>query len=136
MSEGKAHFRIRKGETEIEYEGSSSDVNIRYKEVFTWLKTVPIEEEKKTEGHKIEKKEGRHGGARKTLFSPKIDELIKENFFKLPKKREVNDVLKALQEKGLPVVGKRNAVLEALKRRLDKTLKGTKSGRDWIFWTE
>ena len=136
MSERKARFRIRKGEMEIEYEGSSNDVNNRYNEAFEWLKTVPIRREKKTKEHEEEKKEGKRGGARKSLFSPKIDELIKDDFFKLPNKRKVEDVIKDLQEKGLPVVGKKKAILEALKRRLDKTLKGTKSGREWFFWTE
>ena len=135
MSEGKARFRIRKGEMEIEYEGSSSDVNIRYKDAFEWLKTVPLKKEKKIEKHE-EKKEERRGGARKALFSPRIDDLIKEDFFKLPNKRKVDDVVKALQEKGLPVVGKRIPILMALKRRLGKTLKGTKSDGEWVFWTE
>lgn len=136
MSEGKARFRIRKGEMEIEYEGSPSDVNTRYKDAFAWLKTVPPKKEKKTEEREEEKKEERRGGVRKALFSPTIDELIKEDYFKLPNKRDVDDVIKALQEKGLPVVGKRKAMLTALKRRLGKTLKGTKTDGKWVFWTE
>lgn len=42
MSEKKARFRIKKGEVEIEYEGSTNDVNNRYKEAFTWVKTVSL----------------------------------------------------------------------------------------------
>ena len=80
--------------------------------------------------------EGKQGGSRKELFSPKIDELIDEGYFKLPNKRKVEDVLKSLKEKGLPTSGKAKAVRESLKRRLGKTLKGTKEENDWVFWTE
>jgi hypothetical protein len=80
--------------------------------------------------------EGKQGGVRKELFSPKIDELIDEGYFKLPNRRKAPDVLTALKEKGLPTSGKGNAVLESLKRRLGKKLKGTKEGNDWVFWTE
>jgi len=139
MSETKSHFKIKNGEIEIEYEGLVEDVNQRYKEALDWLtSTTTITQEKKVskeKGNKFEKEEKR-GGAQKSIFSPKIDELINEGFFKLPNRKKLADVLKALQEKGLPVKGKDKAILIALKRRLGKTLKGTKTGDEWNFWTE
>jgi Cdc6-like AAA superfamily ATPase len=87
-------------------------------------------------GKTKEEKKERRGGPRKALYSPKIDELIEENFFKLPNKRKVPEVVKALGEKGLPTTGKEKAVLAALKRRLGKTLNGTKEGKEWVFWTD
>jgi len=139
MSEAKSRFRIRKGEIEVEYEGLVKDVNERYKEALEWLKSIPKTVEEKKIRHekegKVEEKEKR-GGARKSLYSPKIDELISEGFFKLPDKKRRGDVVKALQEKGLPVTGKEKVILNALKRRLDTTLKGTKIGDEWVFWTE
>jgi len=137
MSEEKSRFRIKKGETEIEYEGQSKEVNERYREAFEWLKSLrPEDTEEKQSEEKGTGLEEKRGGARKELFSPKIDELIKGNYFKLPDKRKVSDVMKTLMEKGLPTSGKDEAVLNSLKRRLGKTLKGTKEGKEWVFWTE
>ena len=78
----------------------------------------------------------KRGGSRKDMFSSKIDELIESGFFMLPNKRKVSDVLKVLMEKGLPTNGKDLAVLNSLKRRLGKTVSGTKEGEEWVFWTE
>jgi len=138
MSERKSRFRIKNEEIEIEYEGSSQDVNERFSEVFEWLRSVPRRRvsEKRIEEKKEGKKDEKRGGARKSLYSPKIDELIKENFFKLPNKKKVSDVLKALMETGLPTAGKDTVIINALKRRLGKILKGTKEGKEWVFWTE
>jgi hypothetical protein len=138
MSEVKSRFKIKNGEIEIEYEGLVKDVNERYKEALDWLKSLPkVMEEKKIRHEKEgEEKEEKRGGARKSIFSPKVDELINEGFLKLPNKRKIEDVVKALQERGLPVTGKEDAILNALKRRLGKNLKGTKTGDEWYFWTE
>jgi len=77
------------------------------------------------------------GGQRKAFISPKIDELIQEGFFNLPNKRTADDVLNGLLEKkGIPIKGKEKAVLSALKRRLGKTLFGTRENGKWVFWTE
>jgi hypothetical protein len=99
----------------------------------SWIENKLVPQLKGEEGEEeIEKR----GGARRALFSPKIDELITENYFKLPDRRNVADVMKALREKGLPVTDKKKAILEALKRRLDEPLKGTKEAGEWVFWTE
>ena len=137
MSEEKSRFRIKKGEIEIEYEGPSKEVNERYREAFEWLKS--LRPENREEKHSDEEQTGleeKRGGARKELFSPKIDALIKGNYFKLPNKRKVSDVMKTLKEQGLPTSSKDKAVLISLKRRLGKTLKGTKEEKEWVFWTE
>jgi hypothetical protein len=136
MSETKSRFKVRSGEIEIEYEGSPGDVKERYKEAFDWLKSISKSTGEKKTIHEESKKEEKRGGARKSIYSPKIDELITEGFFKLPDKKKIGDVVKALEEKGLPVTEKEEIILNALKRRLGKTLKGTKTGNEWNFWTE
>ncbi len=137
MSNERSRFKIKKGETEIEYEGPSADVKERYKEAFEWVKTThPKVSEGKKPDNKTIQHETKKGGARKALFAPKIDELIDRGFFKLPNKRKVPDVLNALMEKGLPISGKEQAALIALKRRLGKTIKGTKEEGEWVFWTD
>ena len=52
--------------------------------------------------------------------------MINEGFFKLPNRKKLPDVKKAIQDKGLPVVGKDTAILIALKRRLGKILREQK----------
>lgn len=104
----------------------------------SWIRSKLIPklkgEKPKLEG-KLEK--DKRGGKRRAFISPKIDQLIEEDYFKLPKRRTVNDVIKTLVEKkGLPVTGKYNAVLVALKRRVGKTLIATREDRQWVFWTE
>jgi hypothetical protein len=42
MSEDKSRFRIKKGDTEIEFEGKSQDANARYKEAFDWVKSSVV----------------------------------------------------------------------------------------------
>ena len=146
VSERTSRFKIKNEQIEIEYEGSSEDVNERFSEVFEWIRSVPREEIKKKkmkkkieETKEEEKKEEKRGGPRKAFISPKINELIEEGYFKLPNKRKVEDVKKTLiEKKGLPVTGKGVAVLEALKRRLGKTIVGTREEKtgEWVFWTE
>jgi hypothetical protein len=138
MSESRTRFKIKVGVIEVEYEGREQDANQRYKEALEWLKASPqisAQPEINLKKEALEKEETR-GGARKSIFSPKIDELIDKGFFKLPNRKKVIDVTKALQEEGLPVTDKEQAILIALKRRLGKNLKGTKTGDEWSFWTE
>lgn len=138
MSEGKARFRIRKGEIEVEYEGSSNDVNSRYEEAFEWIKTVavtppilePIEKPKK-EKEPEKKKEERRGGPRTGVISPAIDKLIEEGFFNDFK--NASEVLDELRRKTVPVSGIR-PVIGALNRRVPKKLDRIKDeqGR-WVY---
>lgn len=138
MSERRARFRIRKGEVEIEYEGSSNDVNSRYKEAFEWLKTGPPKRVRKEKGDEEKKEEGKKKGTRSSaIWSPAIDSMIKEGFFKLPNRRTRKDVEKALEDKALPIKGKASQITIALTRKVRRgELKGTKGPDGWVFWTE
>jgi hypothetical protein len=138
MSEVKSRFRIKNDSIEIEYEGPVEDVRERYKEAFDWLKSMPREEMKKTEKKPQdalpEKKKGTRGPE---IWSPAIDDLIKEGFFKRPNQRKKKDVVKELADKALPVEGKGQAIVIALRRKVRKgELKGTKGPDGWTFWTE
>jgi len=42
MSEEKSHFRIRKGDIEIEYSGKPSDVNRQFKVASEWVKGIIV----------------------------------------------------------------------------------------------
>ena len=82
MSEDRSRFRIKKGDLEIEYEGKSTEVSSRYKEVFEWIKTfistVPEPLIKEEQKEKEPKK--RKGGPRSSVISSAIDDLIEEVF--------------------------------------------------------
>jgi len=134
MSEVKSRFKIKNGEIEIEYEGLVKDVNERYKEALDWLKSIPRKkgEREKEEGE--EKKKGRRGPE---IWSPAIDGLIQEGFFKLPNKRDNKAVMKALEDKALPVKGRAKVILQTLIRKVRRgDLKGTHGPEGWSFWTE
>lgn len=134
MSEGRAHFRVKKGEIEIEYEGKSSEVNERYKEAFDWIKTAtitpsekkPPKEEKKIE-RKPKKNEEKRGGARTAVISPAIDELIKGGF--LDDFNRDRQVLEELERKTIPVSGIK-PVRNALNRRVPRILDRIKDKKE------
>jgi len=134
MSEVKSRFKIKKGEIEIEYEGLVEDVNERYTEALDWFKSMPVKEGEEKKEEEEEKKKGTRGPE---IWSPAIDGLIQEGFFKLPNKRDRKAVVKALEDKALPVKGKENTILITLTRKVRRgDLKGTKSLEGWAFWTE
>jgi hypothetical protein len=133
MSE-RSRFRIKNGEIEIEYEGLVNDVNERYQEALDWLKSSPQEPEHEEKQRKEETKRGTRGPE---IWSPAIDNLIQQGFFKLPNKRTRKDVEKALMDKALPVQGKEGTITTTLTRKVRKgELKGTKGPEGWAFWTE
>jgi len=138
MSEAKSRFRIRNGEIEIEYEGLVKDVNERYKEALNWLRSIPREEvEEKKEMKEKEVEEKKKGTRGREIWSPAIDSLIQKGFFKLPNKRNNKAVIKALEDKALPVKGKTHIILTTLTRKVHRgDLKGTKGPEGWNFWTE
>lgn len=139
MSEVKSRFKIKNGEIEIEYEGLVKDVNERYKEALNWLKSIPRKGEGEKKGEKKEKEEGekKKGTRGPEIWSPAIDGLIEEGFFKLPNKRDNKAVMKELENKALPVKGKANIILQTLTRKVRKGgLKGTHGPEGWTFWTE
>lgn len=139
MSEIKSHFRIKNGEIEIEYDGPVEEVSQRYKEAFEWLKSSPSmgTPKSRVEKGKEETEEKRKGTRGPEIWSPAIDNLIKENFFKLPNRRTRKEVMKALEDKALPVQGKEDVITQTLTRKVRKDdLKGTKGLDGWTFWTE
>lgn len=85
----------------------------------------------------VKEEEKRKGARGPEIWSPAIDALIQEGFFKLPNKRMAKDVIKALADRALPVTGKSAQILTTLKRKVRKgILKGTKGPEGWTFWTE
>jgi uncharacterized protein YajQ (UPF0234 family) len=140
MSEAKSRFKIKNGEVEIEYEGLVSDVNERYGEALDWLKSIPRREGEKKKAEKTEKKEGeekKRGTRGPEIWSPAIDSLIQEGFFKSPNNRDNKAVIKALKDKALPVKGKARIILQTLTRKVRRgDLKGTRGPEGWTFWTE
>jgi uncharacterized protein (DUF362 family) len=66
-----------------------------------------------------------------------LKELVDEGFFKSPNKKGLEDVIKALNAKGLKTEGKKDKVAAALARRVKKgTLRSTKSPEERLYWTE
>ncbi len=139
MAESKSKFRIKNGDVEIEYEGPVKDVHERYQEAFGWLKSSPRKEIKKSplESEKRRVLEKKKGSRRPEIWSPAVADLIKENFFKLPNRRDLSAVSKKLADKALPVQGKDRVIKQTLTRKIrNGELKGTKGPEGWTFWTE
>jgi hypothetical protein len=146
LAESKNHFKIRNGDVEIEYEGPLTEVNKRFDKAYEWATNSPpkathkekIEKEEQSEDTDAKKeKKDKRGGIRKPIFAPTIQRLIEEGFFK--EKRSVDDVIKKFEEKGLPVRGKKNAILTSLRyetSKRDSKLKSTKTENDWYFWVD
>jgi diketogulonate reductase-like aldo/keto reductase len=66
-----------------------------------------------------------------------LEGLIREGFFKHPKKRTLEHVLKALEAKGLSTSGKKHNITNSLARRVKKgVLKKSKVSNGWVYWTE
>ena len=124
MSENRSHFRIKKGEIEIEYSGKPEEVNERYKEALGWIErsiATPTPIVGKPAGNKSKEPgagSGR-GGQRSPIVSKGIDKIISEGF--LDKAKTTSEVLEELGRKAVPGITIFN-VSEALKR---KSRKGT-----------
>lgn len=64
-------------------------------------------------------------------------ELANEGYFKLPNRRTVDDVIKALETKGLETQGKKDKIEAALARRVKKgTLRSSKDAEKRLYWAE
>lgn len=133
MSENRSRFRIRKGDVEIEYEGKSKEVSMRYEEAFEWIKTQTIITPKLEPARKLkeEKPKKKRGGRRTGIISPAIDKLIKEGFF--DNFKNSTQVLEELRRKTVPVSGI-EPVITALNRKVPKKLDRIKDkeGR-WVY---
>jgi hypothetical protein len=135
MSENKSHFRIKKGDTEIEFEGTSSEVTSKFEEIIEWIKATPSElagkKPEKNGEPKGQAKAEKRGGARTSVISPAIDELAKDGF--LSEFKTVSEVLEELRRKNVPVSDSRPVNL-ALNRRVPKTLDRIKDNQGrWVY---
>lgn len=84
----------------------------------------------------LEKRWRERGGAPK-IWSPAIDSLIREGFFKLPNRRTREEVKKALENKSIQTKGYTGVIATTLARKVKKgVLKATKNPDGWIYWTE
>jgi hypothetical protein len=136
MSQERSHFKIKRGDIEIEYEGASSDVSSKFSEIFEWLKTAPVptfptKPEGVTPIPAEEERQERRGGARSAVVSPAIDELVKEGF--LDAFKNVNQVYDELKRKVIPVSSV-DTVVNALNRRVPETLDRIKDDQGrWVY---
>ena len=138
-----SHFKIKNGDTEIEFEGSADEVSSKFKEVFDWLKTIPpkpsdskdqksgkLEPDTQSGEQKQGKVDGR-GGARSAVVGPAMDELIKEGFF--DEFKSLDQVSDELKRKKVPV-GNLTTVDSALGRRVPKVLDRIKNEKGkWVY---
>lgn len=66
-----------------------------------------------------------------------LEGLIREGFFKRSNKRTLDQVVRALEAKGLLTAGKEDKILNSLVRRVKKgVLKKSKVSNGWVYWTE
>jgi len=66
-----------------------------------------------------------------------FESLIREGFFKQSNERTIEDVVKALEAKGLSTKGKESKIASSLARRIKKgILKKAKTSDGWIYWAE
>jgi len=130
MSEDKSHFKIKKGDIEIEYSGETEDVNSRYKEALNWIKTtttsaLPSPKQPISTKHKEPIAKTGRGGHRSPIVSKAVDQLIAEGF--LDSAKTPSEVYSELERKVVPGITNLN-VSEALKRRARKGVLGRIKG--------
>jgi uncharacterized protein (DUF362 family) len=66
-----------------------------------------------------------------------FESLIREGFFKLPNKRAMGDVAKALETRGLSTKGRESKIESSLARRVKRgVLKKAKTSDGWVYWAE
>ena len=63
--------------------------------------------------------------------------LIREGFFNIPNRRRLEDVVKAVESKGLLTEGKEDNISNLLAGRVRKGVLGkSKDSKGWVYWTE
>jgi hypothetical protein len=135
MSEDRAHFKVKKGDIEIEYQGDPKEVASKFEGIFEWIKTAPVikapKEPVEPPTPADEEKADKRGGARTGVISPAIDELVKEGFLK--EFKTASQVHEELRRKAVPVSDV-HVVMTALNRRVPKKLDRIKDeqGR-WVY---
>lgn len=141
MSGDTSRFKMKKGDIEIEYEGSSEDVKGKFSEIFEWLKeassisTPQLTPSKTNETVTINAsevktgKQDKRGGSRSSVISPAVDKLVDQGFLDSFKTPEV--IYAELKRQN--VVASLGAVVEALKRRVPKTLDRIQDEGKWVY---
>jgi hypothetical protein len=119
MSEERSHFKIKKGDIEIEYSGMPTDVDSKYKEAFNWVKsaTVTTPPPKGPPGKQKEPGKPGRGGRRSPIISNAIDQMVSDG--ELDKAKNTSQILDYLTTKAVPGVTFHN-VDEALRRKARK----------------
>ena len=122
MSESKAHFKVKKDNIEIEYDGNPSEVDARFQEILSWIKT-PAKTESSSKKHLSVNEEnivieGLKKGKYKKGVTPAIKEMVNGNF--LDEFKPVAEILKELNRNN--VTSSENAVRIALNRMVPKIL--------------
>ena len=66
-----------------------------------------------------------------------FESLISKGFFKQPNKRTIQDVIRAVEARGLSTKGNERKIANSLTRRVKKgALKKSKTSNGWVYWTE
>lgn len=118
MSEERSHFKIKKGDIEIEYSGMPKDVDSKYKEALDWVKSATVTTSAPPKGPppgrpKELGKPGR-GGRRSPIISNAIDQVISDGF--LDESKTESEVYSELERRAVRGITKLN-VSQALERR-------------------
>jgi len=132
MSENRSHFKIKKGDTEIEYEGTQAEVNARYKEALEWVKgeRVILMESKVPKKKKVKTKQTKKQ-RQATGIPAEVDKLIDEGV--LDDYKRPTHILKELEKKA--VYGATIKLVDgALRKRVTKTLERKKDEQgNWVY---
>lgn len=128
-------FRLRTGDTEIEYEGEDSQE--KFESSFAWIKSVPqtqsapVKVKTQAGGGQIDTK---RGGQRSAVIGPAIDELIGSGWFK--EHHKVPDIVKELKSRGTPGVTNENVNVACMRRVKSKKLDTILEKDQRIFWAK
>jgi radical SAM superfamily enzyme YgiQ (UPF0313 family) len=134
MAEDRTHFKIKKGDVEIEFEGRASEADKKYKEAFDWITASPINPMPTPQDQKKQgdiSKDKKWGGARSNIVSKAVDKLIDEHW--IGKSKKIPEVVAELRRRVVPGAT-RKTVYDALNRRVGKTLDRIKDNNgQWAY---
>jgi len=131
MSEEKSRFRIKKGDVEIEYQGTQAEVKARYEEALEWIKGERVTP---TESKGRKRKKGKTEKAKKqrsTGIPAEVDKLIDEGI--LDDYKRPTYVLKELEKKA--VYGATIELVDGtLRKRVGKTIERKRDEKgNWVY---
>lgn len=128
-------FRVRLGETEIEYEGEDSEQ--KYAEALAWIggkgEAAPARKHSAAKESASEEAGSKAGGPRSPVIGPKVDELISEDWFS--KHRKIPEIMTELKNRGVPGVNVMNVRAACMRRVRSKKLKTIMDGEERVFWS-